>query len=146
MSDDLQTLLRPLREVEPTRDELARLEAAIRDARPASRGRRRGLVFGGFGRRRLAALAFASLAVAGAGAALPGGSDNSLRGALRTAAAAAAETPAGAPFTGYRHIVERVRNAYPGSPPREFEREAWVDAKWRGVGAHRPSRRDTGRD
>ena len=38
MSDDLQTLLRPLREVEPTSEELARLRAAIDDARPARRG------------------------------------------------------------------------------------------------------------
>ena len=135
MSDDLQTLLRPLREVEPTSDELARLQAAIRDERldrPAT-AFRRGLRLRPFGRRPLAVLASASLAIAVAVAALPAGDDDSLSGALRAAAAAAAEAPAGAPFTGYRHIVERVREEVSGSKPREFRREVWINAKWRGV-------------
>ena len=131
MSDDLQTLLRPLREVEPTPDELARVRAAILDERsdrPTTAFR-----LPPFGRRRLALLAATSLAIAVAVAALPAGDDNSLRGALRAAAAAAAEAPAGAPFTGYRHIVERVREEVSGSKPREFNREVWINAKWRGV-------------
>jgi hypothetical protein len=132
MSEDLQTLLRPLREVEPTSDELARLRAAIDHAtreRPATAFRRRL-----FGRRPLAVLAAASLAIAVVVAALPtGDDDNSLRGALQAAAAAAAEVHAGAPFTGYRHIVERVREEASGSKPREYRREVWINAKWRGV-------------
>ena len=130
MSADLQTLLRPLREVEPTGDELARVRAAIADERPATTFRHRF-----FGRRPLMVLAAASLAIAVAVAALPtGGKPDSLRGALQAAAAAAAEAPvAGAPFTGYRHIVDRVREAATGSKPREYRREVWIDAKWGGV-------------
>ena len=132
MSDDLQTLLRPLREVEPTSDELARLRAAIQD-RPAP-AVRRGFRLPPIGRRRLAVLAATSLAIAVGVAALPGGEDDSLRGALRAAAAAAAEAPpGGAPFTGYRHIVERVRFDMPGAKPRKFLRELWIDAKFGGV-------------
>ena len=136
MSDDLQTLLRPLREVEPTSDELARLQAAIRDERPARpvTAFRRGLRLRPPGGRRLAVLAAASLAIAVAVAALPTGKDDdSLRGALQAAAAAAAEGPSGAPFTGYRHILERVREEVSGSKPREYRREVWINAKWRGV-------------
>ena len=133
MTDDLQTLLRPLREAEPTADELARVRAAIRDER-LERPARRGLRLPPFGRRRFALLAATSLAIAVAVAALPAGEDDStLRGALRAAAAAAADAPAGAPFTGYRHIVERVRFERPGSKPTEFRREVWVNAQWRGV-------------
>jgi len=130
MSADLHTLLRPLREVEPTSDELARIRAAIADEQPATTFRRR---FSG--RRPLAVLAAASLAIAVAVAALPTGDKaGSLRGALQAAAAAAAETPVGgAPFTGYRHIVDRVREEASGSKPREYRREVWIDAKWRGV-------------
>ena len=46
---------------------------------------------------------------------------------LPSVAAAAAEAPAAAaPFTGYRHIVEQVREEMPGSKPRAFRREVWV--------------------
>jgi hypothetical protein len=132
MSNDLQTLLRPLREVEPTSDEVARVRAAI-DDRPATAVSRR-FRLPPVGRRRLAVLAATSLAIAVAVAALPAGDDDSLRGALRAAAAAAAEAPAaGAPFTGYRHIVERVREDVSGAKPREYRRELWIDAKWRGA-------------
>jgi hypothetical protein len=135
MSDDLQTLLRPLRELEPTSDELARAQVAIHDQGPRTpaTGARRAVRLRPFGRRRLAVLAAASLATAAAVVALPAGDDDSLRSALRAAAAAAAEAPAGAPFTGYRHIVERVREEHSGSPPREYLREVWIDAQWRGV-------------
>ena len=130
MSADLHTRLRPLREVEPTSDELARVRAAIADEQPATTFRRR---FSG--RRPLAVLAAVSLAIAVAVAALPTGDKaGSLRGALQAAAAAAAEAPVGgAPFTGYRHIVDRVREEASGSKPREYRREVWIDAKWRGV-------------
>jgi len=125
MSNDLQTLLRPLREVEPTADELARARAAV--------ATRRSFRFRPTG-RRVAVLAAASLAIAVAVASLPvGEDDSSLSGALRAAAAAAAEAPAGKPFTGYRHIVERVRDAVSGTKPREFRREVWISAKWRGA-------------
>ena len=68
-------------------------------------------------------------------AALPAGEDDStLRGALRAAAAAAADAPAGAPFTGYRHIVERVRfEAARLEADASSDREVWVNAQWRGV-------------
>jgi hypothetical protein len=129
MTNDIQTLLRPLRDVEPTSEELARLEAALRDERRPARRRLRP------SGRRVAVLATAALAVAVAVAALPSGDgqDNSLAGALRAAAAAAAETPAGAPFTGYRHVVQRLRQEVSGQPPREFTRETWIDTRWRGV-------------
>jgi hypothetical protein len=139
MSDDLQTLLRPLRELEPTSDELARARATLHDQRlerldPPPAAARRAIRLRPFGHRRFALLGAASLATAVAVAFLPAGDGDSLRTALRAAAAAAAaDTPAAAPFTGYRHIVERVRVEQPGSPPREFLHEVWIDAQWRGV-------------
>jgi hypothetical protein len=132
MSDDLQTLLRPLREVEPTSEELARARTAFHDQGlkrldpPATRRR-------SFGRRRFAALAAASLATAVAVSSLPAGDDDSLRSALQAAAAAAAEAPAAAPFTGYRHIVEHVSEARTGTATLDFRREVWIDAQWHGV-------------
>ena len=80
MSADLQTLLRPLREVEPTSDELARVRAAIGDEqngddlppRPAF-----------FGRRPLALLAATSLAIAVAVVTLPSGETRPVRCAAR---------------------------------------------------------------
>ena len=90
MSDDLQTLLRPLRELEPTSDEVARV--------PRHDRRRSG------GDVRLRRPLLRSPAAGGAGrrfardrrgrAVLPAGKGRSLRGALRAAAAAAAEAPA----------------------------------------------------
>ena len=139
MSDDLQTLLRPLRELEPTSDEFARARAALRDHRlerldPPAAAARHAVRLRPFGRRRFAVLGAASLATAVAVAFLPAGDGDSLRSALRAAAAAAAaDAPVDAPFTGYRHIVERVREEVSGSPPREFLHEVWIDAQWRGV-------------
>jgi len=133
MSDDLKTLLRPLRELEPTSEEFTRARSAIHErglAQPASR-RRPGLR--PFRRGRLAVAAVALATVVVAVGRLPEGGDDSLRGALRTAAAAAAEAPAAKPFTGYRHIVERVREEQSGSASREFQREVWIDAQWHGV-------------
>jgi hypothetical protein len=139
MSDDLQTLLRPLREVEPTSDELARARAAFHDQRldrfdPPLTASRRRFRPRPFRPRWFAVLAAASLTIAVVVASLPAGDDDSLRSALRAAAAAAAsDAPVAAPFTGYRHIVERVRYEQAGSAPREVRHEVWIDAQWRGV-------------
>ena len=135
MTDDLQTLLRPLRELEPTIEELDRARAAAREhVLRAPVGRRRRLSRIGAGRPRLALAGAAAIAIALAVTFLPVGDERSLRSALRAAAAAAAavESPV-PPLTGYRHVVERVHVQLPGSAPREYVREVWIDAQWQGV-------------
>ena len=144
--------LTPLKEIEPTPEEIARVRR--RAAEPAS------------GRRRRPALAIAAVAATAAVvAALPGANDAT--SALRAAAAAAAEQPGPADFTGYRYVemIDRGRShwatfdedcmrrrglpkpATPGAKPEpspcpvtrratyssEGRQEIWVDADWRGT-------------
>ena len=135
MTDEVQTLLRPLRELEPTSEELDRARAAVREHVLGARvERRRRLSRIAAGRPRLALAGAAAIASALAVTFLPVGDERSLRSALRAAAAAAAavESPV-PPLTGYRHVVERVHVQLAGSAPREYVREVWIDAQWRGV-------------
>jgi hypothetical protein len=139
--------LTPLRELEPTPDEIARV---LDRARPAPAPRR----------RRRAPLAVAAVAAATAVAfALP--STPSATSALRTAAAAAAQQPAPAEFTGYRYVemLDLRRSPWatydescasdipPAGSGRPFDcpvtaraeyteegrQEIWVDAEWKGT-------------
>ena len=135
MTEDLQTLLRPLRELEPTSEELDRARAAAREpVLGAPVERRRPLRRIALRRPRLALVGAATIAIALAVTFAPVGDEHSLRSALRAAAAAAAAAEPPVPaLTGYRHVVERVDVQSPGSAPREFVREVWIDAQWHGV-------------
>ncbi len=152
--------LTPLKELEPTPDEIARAVRRAAEPAPARRGPRT--------RPALAVAAVA--AVAAITVALPGA--NTATSALRAAAAAAAEQPGPADFSGYRYVemIDRSRSnwstfdedcmkrhglpkpAKPGAEPEpspcpvtrratyssEGRQEIWVDAQWQG------SRRDHG--
>ena len=135
MTEDLQTLLRPLRELEPTSEEVDRARAAAREhVLGAPVGRSRTLPRIALRRPRLALVGAAAIAIALAITFVPAGDERSLRSALRAAAAAAAAVePPVPPLTGYRHVVERVHVQLPGSAPREYVRELWIDAQWHGI-------------
>ena len=122
MTEDLQTLLRPLRELEPTSEELDRARAAAREpVLGAPVERRRPLRRIALRRPRLALVGAATIAIALAVTFAPVGDEHSLRSALRAAAAAAAAAEPPVPaLTGYRHVVERVDVQSPGSAPREY--------------------------
>jgi hypothetical protein len=86
--------LTPLRELEPTLEEIARVRALAAAPEPPRRRRRP---------RPVLALATVSVAAGiAAAAALPGA--ESATSALRAAAAAAADEPAPRAFTGYRYV------------------------------------------
>ena len=120
MSDDLQTLLRPLRELEPTSEELARARAAARD-HPLGAP-----VDGAAGCRgsRSAARGWRWSEPPRSRSRWPSRScrpATTARCAARSGPrrrAAAVEPPCAPPLTGYRHIVERVHVQSPGSAPR----------------------------
>lgn len=149
--------LTPLREIEPTDDEIRRvLRRAAQPAPQAPRRRARPAI------AAVAGLTAAAIAVA---AALPG--TQTATSALRAAAAAAAEQTGPADFSGYRYadVIERRRDTWatydeaclrrqglpkpatPGSRPepnpcpatavvtydQEGRQELWVDARWRGT-------------
>lgn len=148
MTNDLRDRLAPLRELEPTSEQHARLRAA-----PARRPRRPVPMA-----LATAAVAAATLAVV----ALPAGERAlpSAVSALAAAAAAAAEQPGPADFTGYRYLEvldhrespwalpdeDCLRPARPGAGGRaprcrvlararyseEGRQELWVDARWGG--------------
>ena len=99
---DLLERLAPLRELEPTDEEIARLLAAADELRAPRRRRARPA--------RAVALVAATAAVIGALAALPGGKDSAgpkdAHGILQAAAAVAAEQPAPAAYR-YTRVLSR---------------------------------------
>ena len=148
--------LTPLKELEPTPDEIARVRRRAAQPQPARRAR-----------RRAPALAVAAMAAAFTAATAIPGAQNATT-ALRAAAAAAADQPAPTAFTGYRYVEmidrrkshwglpddeclrrhDEPRPARPGSSARELpncpvtvraeyeqegRQEIWVDARWNGT-------------
>ena len=133
---DLHETFAPLREVEPTPDEIARVLAQadeLRSPRSLAAPRRRA--------GRAVALVAATAAVIGAIAALPGGEGSSrpqdAHGILQAAAAVAAEQPAPAAYR-YTRALERFVygvNATDGQHGRVTEQqtsENWTSDGWRG--------------
>lgn len=150
--------LTPLREIDPTEDEIRRvLRRAAEPAAPSPARRR--------ARPAIAAVGALTAAAVAVAAALPGG--QTATSALRAAAAAAADEPAPAAFSGYRYadVLERRRDTWatfdegcmrrhglpkpatPGARPepnpcpvtgratydQEGRQEIWVDARWQGT-------------
>jgi hypothetical protein len=103
---DLLERLAPLRELEPTEEEIARLLAAADELRAPRRALRRPA--------RAVALVAATAAVIGALAALPGGKDSTspkdAHGILQAAAAVAADQPAPLAYR-YTRVLDRLVNA-----------------------------------
>lgn len=133
---DLQETFAPLREVEPTPEDIARVLAQaddLRSPRSLAPPRRRA--------GRAVALVAATAAVIGALAALPGGEDSSqpqdAQGVFQAAAAVAAEQPAPAAYR-YTRALERFVygvNAADGQRGRVTEQqttENWTSDGWRG--------------
>jgi hypothetical protein len=133
---DLHETFAPLREVEPTPDEIARVLALadeLRSPRSLAAPRRRA--------GHAVALVAATAAVIGAIAALPGGESSSrprdAHGILQAAAAVAAEQPAPAAYR-YTRALERFVygvNATDGERGRVTEQqtsENWTSDGWRG--------------
>jgi hypothetical protein len=133
---DLLEAFAPLREVEPTPEEIARVLAAadeLRSPRSLTAPRRR--------TGRAVALVAATAAVSGAIAALPGGEDSSRRqdahGVFQAAAAVAAGQPAPLAYR-YTRAMDRFVygvNAADGGHGRVTEQqtsENWTSDGWRG--------------
>jgi hypothetical protein len=133
---DLHETFAPLREVEPTPEDVARVLALadeLRSPRSLGRPRRRA--------GRAVAVVAASAAVIGAIAALPGGESSSrpqdAHGILQAAAAVAAEQPTPAAYR-YTRALERFVygvNAADGEHGRVTEQqttENWTSDGWRG--------------
>ena len=133
---DLHETFAPLREVEPTPEDIARVMAMadeLRSPRSLAPPRRRA--------GRAVALVAATAAVIGAIAALPGGERSSrpqdARGILQAAAAVAAEQPAPAAYRYTRALDRFVYgvNAADGEHGRVSEQqtsENWTSDGWRG--------------
>jgi len=137
----LRDALAPLRDQHPDDDEIAALLATA--VAPRTRGARP--------RRAAPGLAFATVLVAAAIAALPGASDDARDDdagvPLLRAAAAVAADQAPTPFSGYRYTEWIDRWSAPADPPGakrtdgggsagaatyEQRVENWVDAGWKG--------------
>jgi hypothetical protein len=133
---DLHETFAPLREVEPTPEDIARVLALadeLRSPRSLAAPRRRA--------GRAVALVAATAAVIGAIAALPGGDDSSrpqdAQGVFQAAAAVAAEQPAPAAYRYTRALERFVHgvNAADGEHGRVTEQqttENWTSDGWRG--------------
>lgn len=105
-ADDIRDRLAPLREVEPTDDQIRR---ALRPEPP----KRRLLTV-----PRAAGAVSLAAAVTAAAALLPGGAPTGAE-ALRAAAAAAADQPGPADFEGYRYVLLRDRRESTWGVPEE---------------------------
>jgi hypothetical protein len=132
---DLLETFAPLREIEPTPDEIARVLAAadeLRSPRSLDRPRRRPA--------RMIAVVAASAALIGVLAALPGGDSDrpqDAHGILQAAAAVAAQQPAPAAYRYTRALDRFVSgvNAPRGEHGRVTEQqtsENWTSDSWRG--------------
>ncbi len=133
---DLHETFAPLREVEPTPEDVARVLAMadeLRSARPLAAPRRR--------TGRTVALVAATAAVIGAIAALPGGEDSSrpqdAHGVFQAAAAVAAEQPAPLAYR-YTRAVDRfvygvtAADGQRGRVAEEQTSENWTSDGWKG--------------
>ena len=136
---DLIETFAPLREVEPTPAQIARVLAAADDERRAGG---RDPILGPVRRRpaRVVALVAATAALIGALAALPGGDADrpqSAHGILETAAAVAAQQPGPAAYR-YTRVLDRfvyAVNAPDGQRGRVAEQQSsenWTSDGWRG--------------
>ena len=133
LDDDLRERLAPLRDLEPSDEEIARLLASADELRARTRRPRRPL-------RAVAVVAACAAAIGGGLAALPGGRDaarpRSAHGILEAAAAVAAEQPAPGAYRYTRMLsrfVDEVRaDGQKGQVTYEQTSENWTSDAFRG--------------